>query len=205
MGKKIITTIFWDLGNVLFPDVQISQTEFKQVRDLLGMNIKETDVIFARLWPDFVRLGKIEEDDYWQEYIKVSKNKPSVDQVKKLYRKCIILNNDLYGVAKELSRTYKQYVISNQGKEWMDYIIRKWELKNYFKDIFCSAYLGLAKPDLKIYTLALNRTVEKDPRRVLYIDDSAKNIKSASALGIRGVVYKEDKMLKKKLRVLKLI
>lgn len=78
MKRQKITTIFWDAGGVLFSDAEISQPNFKPVLDLLGITAADSDKIFARLWAEKLRLGKITEDQYWQEYIKDSRNKPNI-------------------------------------------------------------------------------------------------------------------------------
>jgi len=178
----------------LFSEAEISHEEFEPVRQLLGISAKRSDEIFNRLWSHHVGVGKIDEDGYWKEYLKQSKNKPSIQEIKSLYRSCIRPNDELLELVKKFSRKYEQYVVSNHGKEWMDYLVSEWELKNWFKDIFCSAYLGVTKPDKRFFKIALERA-KGVGEKTLYIDDNKNNIKSAGSFGISGIVYRNNKDL----------
>lgn len=194
--NKKITTLFWDLGGVLFPD---AHSVFDQKSDpflqLFGFTPEQHRAIFLRMWDDQYCLGKISEDEFWQEFIQESKNHPPLAQIKEAFRKSRMQPNwNTLAIVKQLSQKYDQYILSNHSKEWMDYLVRRWKLKQYFKDIFCSGYMALSKPDRRFYENALKKT-KKHPSEVLYIDDREKNIKSAEELGIRSILYQGTERL----------
>lgn len=61
--------------------------------------------------------------------------------------------------------------------------------------IFTSYKLGLLKPDIKIYqTLAQKLNVAYE--QILFIDDKERNIIPAQKLGINGIVFNKDTILK---------
>jgi putative hydrolase of the HAD superfamily len=53
---------------------------------------------------------------------------------------------------------------------------------------FSSCYLGLRKPDRRIYQVALD-VLQRDPEEVIFIDDRSENVAAASSLGIHGIRY----------------
>ena len=185
---KEISTIFWDVGAVLFSNAQISGPEFKPVRELFGLDAKESDEIFFSLWEDKVRLGKITEDEFWEEYLKRSSKKPALNEIKDLYRKCTLVNEELLELAKNLSDSYNQTITSNHGKEWMRFLVSNWNLDKMFDNIICSADIGIGKPDRKFFEFALEKS-KFEPSQVLYIDNEERHLVVAEKVGINILLY----------------
>ncbi|MFE3654464.1 HAD-IA family hydrolase [Streptomyces sp. NPDC059101] len=52
-----------------------------------------------------------------------------------------------------------------------------------------SCEVGLAKPDPRIYALALRRAGAADPARALFVDDTAGHVGAARALGMAGHLH----------------
>lgn len=199
-----IKNIFWDIGAVLFSEAQISKKEFKPVLSMLGMSADESDEIFDSLWVDYVRPGKMSEDEYWKHYLDASKRKPKLESIKKIYRDCIWVNQELLDLAKLLSNRYNQYILTNHGSEWTRYLVDQFNLKKYFKEIYSSGWMGIAKPSKEFFEYVLKGS-QVDPRQTLYIDDNAKNILAAGKFGIIGLVYKDNELLKKQLKKLEIV
>lgn len=200
--NKKITTLFWDLGGVLFSDAHTAlNPESDPLLQLFGLTPQQHREIFFRMWDDQYQLGKISEDEFWQAFIQESKNHPPLAQVKETFRKSRMQPNwDTLAIVKQLSQKYDQYILSNHSKEWMDYLARRWKLKQYFKDIFCSGYLGVCKPDKRFCLIALEKTGKK-PHEILYIDDREQNIKAAEALGIQSILYRGIGSLKESSKI----
>ena len=81
---------------------------------------------------------------------------------------------------------YPIYVLSNFPGDQYD----KYEKHNSFLQIFddkiISGHVGLAKPDAKIYQLAIDK-FHLVPERSLFIDDKIENIEGAKQLGIQTI------------------
>ncbi len=56
-------------------------------------------------------------------------------------------------------------------------------------EVVLSCEVGYAKPDARIYAVALDR-IQADPRGVLFIDDTAANVAAAEALGMTGHLHR---------------
>lgn len=60
----------------------------------------------------------------------------------------------------------------------------------YFDGIFCSAEMGLKKPEKEYYELIIQK-LRIDPDSLIYFDDSSENIQIAQSLGIHVVLYRD--------------
>jgi putative hydrolase of the HAD superfamily len=57
-----------------------------------------------------------------------------------------------------------------------------------FDDMLFSAEVGLAKPDRRIYELALDR-LQARPAEAIFIDDVQENVEAAQAIGMAGIRF----------------
>lgn len=61
--------------------------------------------------------------------------------------------------------------------------------ENLFDGIFCSAEMGLKKPQEAYYQHILT-SLNIHPSDIIYFDDTEENIEAARSLGIRSVLYR---------------
>lgn len=61
--------------------------------------------------------------------------------------------------------------------------------------IFVSYELGLLKPDVEIYRQVLKK-LNARPEEVVFIDDKLKNVEAAKSIGIYGIVFNKDTIIK---------
>jgi putative hydrolase of the HAD superfamily len=82
-------------------------------------------------------------------------------------------------------------ILNNEARELNDYRIDRFEFGRYFDVFFSSCYLGLRKPEPKIFEVALD-VLQRDPDEVVFIDDRAGNCAAAAALGIHAIQYHDE-------------
>jgi putative hydrolase of the HAD superfamily len=82
-------------------------------------------------------------------------------------------------------------ILNNEARELNDYRIERFEFGRYFDVFLSSCYLGLRKPDPKIFEVALD-VLQRDPEEVAFIDDRAGNCAAAEALGIHSIQYQDE-------------
>ena len=103
-----------------------------------------------------------------------------LEMIEGTYEKNVKLAMDLK------QKGYPIYVLSNFPGDQYD----KYEKHNSFLQIFddkiISGHVGLAKPDIKIYQLAIDK-FHLVPERSLFIDDKIENIEGAKQLGIQTI------------------
>jgi putative hydrolase of the HAD superfamily len=85
--------------------------------------------------------------------------------------------------------------LNNEASELNDYRIERFGLRDYFNAFFSSCYLGLRKPDVKIYRLALD-VLQRSAAEAIFVDDREENCAAAEAAGIRGIRYQNEAQLR---------
>jgi len=88
--------------------------------------------------------------------------------------------------------------MNNEGKEWNEFRIRKFHLNEIFEKVLSSCVVGKMKPKKEYFKEVIKRLHIK-PQELLFIDDKASNIKSASSLGIKTILFKNPNRLKQEL------
>ena len=104
----------------------------------------------------------------------------------------------------ELGKKYQLVALSNTNEMHFDYLRRTHPLVNKFDDYVLSYQVGSLKPDPRIFKAALSK-VGRSPKEVIFIDDRIENIRAAEKLGIRGILFVEERQLKQRLRNLGLL
>jgi putative hydrolase of the HAD superfamily len=84
--------------------------------------------------------------------------------------------------------------LNNESLELNEYRIQRFGLRNVFSMFLSSCYLGVRKPDEKIYRLALQIT-QRDPAESVFIDDRDINLEAAARLGMRVIHYQNPAQL----------
>jgi len=120
----------------------------------------------------------------------------------KIYKKNFKKNKDLLKFAYNLKKQgYKISILSDQWYLSKDALIGKFK-KNFYPTII-SCDVGIRKPNPKIYKLVLKK-LKLRPQETVYIDNQSWNLKPAKKLGMKTILYKDNKQTKKDLnRLLK--
>ncbi len=113
----------------------------------------------------------------------------------------LIVNSELIGIIKGLKKKdYKVGLLTNVSRAYYLDLHRRMDL-GIFDYRFASCYLGVAKPDERIFTHALNRMKVK-PEQVVFVDDRAENVHGAVRVGINAIHFSTEKELKRSLAML---
>ena len=91
---------------------------------------------------------------------------------------------------------YKIALLSNTEMPMLDFFREK--KYDFFDVAVFSCMEGTAKPDRKIYEIAL-RKLEVKPREAIFIDDKEENIVPAKGMGINTILFKSFKQFKEEL------
>lgn len=93
-------------------------------------------------------------------------------------------------IVEALSGSFDQYLFSSHAPEWMDYLVKTWQLRRYFQEIFCSGWEKVSKTDERFFEIALEKS-GKDPGEIIYIDDREEHLKTGEVMGMK-VVWCQD-------------
>lgn len=98
---------------------------------------------------------------------------------------------------------HRVLALTNFSSETFPLAQRKYPFLQVFEGIVVSGEEGLIKPDPAIYELLFARYAV-DPKRSVFIDDSAANIATARQLGMQAIHFTGPQMLRPALRALQL-
>lgn len=198
----MIKAIIFDLGGVLMTDVPLKEI----AEDLSKRLTLSAEEIWAYLYPsehwELLTLGKITEDEYWDDFLKVSKISEKLEvrseklkkEIEKKVRSSLYPLEHTPRIISLLKDHYKLAILSNHSKEWSKYMRQRFDLFKSFDPIIFSCDVGFRKPDPKIYEIALEK-LKCDPEECIFIDDKKRNTDAAEKLGIKGIVFEESTKL----------
>jgi putative hydrolase of the HAD superfamily len=194
---EIISTILWDVGGVLLTN---------------GWDHQQRTAVLARFAldrDDFERLHA-EVDEAWEkdeisadEYLQhtVFYQPRSFTQagfLDAMRDQSALLDDSAVGILRGLAASDEQeYVlatVNNESRIMNEFRLAKFDLLELYDAFFSSCYVGLRKPDRKVYQLALD-VLQRDPEEVVFIDDRAENAAAAASLGIHAICYKGSAQL----------
>ena len=90
------------------------------------------------------------------------------------------------------------YALSNFARETFALAERHHDFLSEFDDRVISGHVGVVKPDPRIYQILFER-VGRPPSELLFIDDSAANVRAAEALGMPAIHFTPGVDLKSEL------
>nr|WP_255682907.1 HAD family phosphatase [Dyella sp. 2HG41-7] len=102
------------------------------------------------------------------------------------------------------ARGVRLFALTNWSQETFPIAQQLYPFLQWFEGIVVSGEERLIKPDPRIFLRLLERYAV-DPSSALYIDDSARNVAAAEALGMRGWWFKEPHGLRRHLMELQLL
>jgi len=194
-------TIIFDYGGVLGNDSDEWKTTFEKILVVSGLSSQKVRVIAKKYWTE-INLGRSNLDVIWKEVCKNSKNNFEVSELQKFYESGVSINENVLMFAKDLKKKgFDIVILSNESKEGMKAKIEKFKLKKIFSKIYCSAFLGMVKPDKKIFNYVL-KDLNLKSKEVIFIDDREENIDSAEKLGIKSILFKDLNKLKKDIELI---
>lgn len=112
----------------------------------------------------------------------------------KAYKKNFKQNKQLFKQASKLKQSgYKIAILSDQWYFSYDVLMKNKLYKN-FNPIIVSCFVGMRKPNPKIYKLTLKKLKLK-PEECIFIDNQKWNIDAAKKLGMKIILFKNNKQL----------
>jgi len=101
-------------------------------------------------------------------------------------------------------RGHRLYALTNWSAETFPVAQARFAFLSWFEDIVVSGEVKLAKPDPRIFQLAIERC-SLTPERTLYVDDMQHNVEDARRLGLHAVHFEHAPKLRSDLERLGLV
>lgn len=195
------TTIIFDLGNVVLTnDWHIDTPEiYREFSEQFTISYDDMEKGWNATHDQFFR-GHMTEEEFWTLFLRAAQaEKIDVDAATRLWRKYQKPIEQMFSLLEKLKRHYRLAVLTNIPKEWIDFKRAKYKLDNYFESIVSSGYVGVCKPDPKIYDILMKK-LSVPPAACIFIDDQERNLVPARQLGMQTVLFTGQAVLEAKLR-----
>ena len=176
----------------------------RELSPILGISVKEIELEKTKNFQLFIELmeGKMSEDEYVTEFLNRTKWKISVKDFEKIMRK--VLDKKIPGtidVLRKIKNTgnYKLALLSDNVKEWINYVMKTNDDLKIFDYMFFSYELETIKENSITFVKVLDKLNAK-PEEVIFIDDLISNINVAESVGIKGIQFLNAKQLEEDLK-----
>lgn len=192
----IVTTklIIFDLEDVLI-------NSWHNISGKLDINETDFEVIDHSNLRKDLQLGKTTEEKFFEEFVKLTHTKYSIEKLKSLVREALTPKSGMLELAKGLKSRYKIAILSNFTKEWAEYLIKTYGIDKIFDATFWSFERGIKKPWHGAY-LEVTKHFGVSPQEAIFIDDKIRNTEAASKLGFNAITFENINQLKKELDIL---
>jgi putative hydrolase of the HAD superfamily len=89
----------------------------------------------------------------------------------------------------------KMAMLNNESGPLNDYRIVTFQLTEFFDGFFCSAYIGMRKPDPRMFRSGA-AMLHFRPEECAFVDDRENNCASAAEVGMHAIQYKGEEQLR---------
>jgi putative hydrolase of the HAD superfamily len=196
---QTIRALFWDIGGVLLTNAWDHEERDLAVEHFL-LDRTEIESRHKELLLPFEE-GRLALDDYVERAIFYVPRTFSREEFKQFMFSLSRPKPQSLELARDLSRKYKMAVINNESRELNQYRIQQFDLADIFHLFVSSCFVGIRKPDPRIFRLALDLT-QYMPDECCFIDDRPENLAGAEAVGIKTVLAKDASQLRRDLQSL---
>jgi len=184
----LIRAILFDAGSVLFGmgDLSIRQ----RLAERIGVPLAQIDdLVFGSPSARQATVGELTVDQHWQQ-VMAALGLPleMLPDFMAQFWSADVLNIQLADLIRSLRGRYKIGLLSNAWSNMRQVLDERFHVADLFDELIISAEVGLAKPDPRIYHLAVQR-LNVQPSETVFIDDMLKNVEAARLEGLHAIQY----------------
>ena len=196
-----VEAIVSDFGGVLTtPLIQ----SFAAVQDETGIPMEELGKAMSRIeaaegvHPLFeLEKGRVSEPDFLErlaaELEPALGHRPEMHRFREIYFEALHPNESMIELMRELKHAgHRMALLTNNVREWEPLWRTMLPVDEIFELVVDSAFVGMRKPDPRIYELTVARLDPVAATECLFIDDTEVNCEAATALGMGAVHFRDN-------------
>jgi putative hydrolase of the HAD superfamily len=156
----------------------------------LGLPLYTVDHVVhgSRSWKQ-AQSGLISHADYWADVAaQLGLDEATLVEFRHDYFSGDQLDQDMVYFIQDLRPRFKTALLSNASPRLSD-LLEELEVVDLFDVIIISGQVGVQKPDPAIYHVTLER-LGLAPQETIFVDDFARNIEAAQALGMETLHFR---------------
>ncbi len=184
-----ISTVLLDFGGVIqTPNDPVSVS--KRREKLAGrLGFRNRNEMWLRFYAGdewmATKTGRMTDEEMWHRLLTphgLDTREEQLRFVRELFRG-EELKDTMRHLIRQLRRQYRLAILSNASDNLEDILRDKLGIIDWFQVVVNSHRIGVAKPDLKAFRIALSM-IGAEPGEVLFVDDQIRNTQAAEQLGI---------------------
>lgn len=203
-NRNKIKAIITDLGGVLVRTRKDGSRE--RLARQLGLTCPELlQIVFHSPTAELATLGIIPEEQHWLTIAgRLNLKVEELPAFRWEFWGSEVPDENLLAYLKSLKPRYRLGVLSNAWSDSESEIrARLPGLLDWFDDVIFSAQIGMAKPDVRVYRLAVER-LGVQPSEAVFLDDVDENITGALKAGLHAIrVCSSEQVITELQRLLK--
>jgi FMN phosphatase YigB (HAD superfamily) len=184
----IIKAVIFDFGGVLVR--MVDDRPRLKLAEELGVPISRLDeLVFFSDSARKASMGEIKVEQHWMAVGEALGIQPdAIPGFLEQYWSADDVNWPLLAFIKGLHPHYKVGLLSNAWDDLRRTMHERWNMAVLFDDLVISAEVSFAKPDPRIYRLALER-LHVQPAEAVFVDDMLVNVEAARQQGLSAIQF----------------
>ena len=185
-----IKVVFFDIGGVLLSNGWAHESRQKAA-EVFGFDYEEMNTLHNFIYNVF-EIGSITLDEYLDTVVfYCPRNFTKAEFKDFMYAQSTELPKLLAWLKTWKTHTLLPvFALSNESRELNDYRIATFGLHDLFDGFFSSCYLGIRKPDPRIFHKAME-IVQAAPGECIYFDDRPMLVNAANRFGMNAILHQD--------------
>lgn len=186
----MIKAVIFDFGGVLLRTEDHAPR--RELEQKLGMAEGEVDrLVFDSKHGRSAQAGAMTEETFWQRLGEELNLGAELEAFRAAFWAGDVLDEELVDFIRRLRPSYQTALISNAMDGLRADLAGKHEIADAFDLIVISAEEKVTKPAPEIYLRTLEQ-LGREPEEAVFVDDFARNIEGARALGMAAVHFRPN-------------
>jgi epoxide hydrolase-like predicted phosphatase len=196
-----IKAVIFDLGGVLLRTEDFSVRE--RLAERLNMDRHELEeFIFGGESGNKAQRGEISVEQHFEDLrYQIGCSPQEFQEIIDEFFSQDKLDEPLVHLVRHLHKKYKTALLSNAWDDLRQVIAERWHFEDAFDAMIISAEVGVAKPDPKIFRLALDQ-LGVAARQAIFVDDFPRNVEAAKTIGLQAIRFQTPQQLRDDLKLL---
>jgi putative hydrolase of the HAD superfamily len=186
----MIKAVFFDYDGVLTPDKTGTYTTCKYINQATGIDTQKLCMCYSQ-FKEVLNTGQKTHEDIWPLFCDCIGQDLDIGLLQDAFDSTLC-NEPMLRLASAIKDKYKIGIITDNKKDRIAVLRKKYELDRIFDSIIISAEIGCGKDDEKIFYKAAE-SLGVSLKECVFIDNQSKNLVVPARIGYKTVFYDHEK------------